>query len=48
MERNEEIIDAVCTYLPFGLTAALLVFIMLANVNTSIQTSPDFQYQYTT
>jgi hypothetical protein len=43
MERNEEIIDAVCTYLPFGLTAALLVFIMLANVNTSIQTGYDFQ-----
>jgi hypothetical protein len=41
--RNEEMIDVVCAYLPFGLTAAILIFIVVANVNTSIQTGYDFQ-----
>jgi len=41
--RNEEMIDALCTYIPFGLTAAILIFIIVCNFNTRIYTDYDFQ-----
>jgi hypothetical protein len=41
--RNEEMIDVFCTYIPFGLTVAILILIVVCNSNTDIQTSPDFQ-----
>jgi len=41
--RNEETIDTLCTYIPFGLTAAILIFMIACNFNTCIYTDYDFQ-----
>jgi len=41
-ERNEELIDIMCTYTPFVLTAAFLIFVVGANFVASIQNNYDF------
>jgi len=43
IERNEELIDSMCAYTPLALSVAMFIFIFIANFDTSILNTYDFQ-----